>query len=58
VRSGAPAPPGWKRYLPEIRLVLDCLCEPVNIFFSLYVARSFGWVNFLTVGADADIARM
>lgn len=42
----------------QIRFVVDCLCEPINIFASLYVARLFGWADFRTVGADAEIGRV
>ncbi|KNC80027.1 hypothetical protein, variant [Sphaeroforma arctica JP610] len=37
------------------RMIVCCLCEPFNIIGAMYVARGFGWVNFIIIGADMEL---
>eukprot|EP01134_Creolimax_fragrantissima_P006057 CFRG6057T1 len=40
------------------RMIVCCVCEPFNILGALYVARTFGWVNFIIIGADLELGAM
>jgi len=39
------------------RLILMAVLEPATLFFAIYVARSFGWVSFVTMGVNSQLQR-